>query len=69
MPTDRDVAYQEVASPDVASLDVDAPRRLQRCDCGRVALARCWLGETFPARRLVSCAQQAPSLPGEPEAA
>ena len=60
MPTDRDVA----------SFDVDSrPPRVQRCDCGRVALARCWLGETFPARRLVSCAQQSPPLPDEPEAA
>jgi len=42
---------------DVAPTDLDAARPIKRCACGRVALARCWLGESFPARWLVSCDQ------------
>jgi hypothetical protein len=60
MPTDH---------TDLASAAVAAAGPVERCACGRVALARCWLGETFPARWLVSCAQQSHRLPDEPEAA
>jgi hypothetical protein len=61
MPSDR---------ADGATADVDVPTPIRRCACGRVALARCWLGESFPARWLVSCDRQSPRpLPDTPEAA
>ena len=41
---------------------------VERCSCGRIATARCWLGEHSPARWLFACHRQ-PPLSDAPEAA
>ena len=52
-----------------ASPDTAAPGAVGRCGCGRIAMARCLLGEKFRARWLVSCDLRTVLLPDAPEAA
>ena len=45
------------------------PTPIERCGCGRIAMARCLLGEKFRARWLFSCDLRTVLLPDTPEAA
>ncbi|MCA1845993.1 MAG: hypothetical protein LC792_22940 [Actinobacteria bacterium] len=45
------------------------PDLVDRCACGRIATARCWLGENTAARWLFSCIRRCSWAPDTPEAA
>ena len=60
------MATENAATPTDRSVE---PTPIDRCGCGRIAMARCLLGEKFRARWLVSCDLRTVLLPETPEAA